>query len=100
MTQDMAGEAGDGALPRLRPELLVERGATSRDHGAGWVVYDPVQHRHFQIDQTSYEVLSLWTVCETADALIVRAARDFGANVTREQIEALAAFLETNELCI
>ncbi len=90
---------GDSLLPELRPELSIERGAASRDSGGGWVIYDPVRHRHYQIDQTSYELLALWSQCATAEALTAAAAERFGATVSSEQIDDFVKFLEINQLC-
>ena len=96
------GEPGQGQdqpiLPELRPELSVQRGSNSRDSGIGWMIYDPVQHRHFQIDQSLYELLSVWPECRTVDELVALAGERFDAHVDLEQVGAFVQFLESNHL--
>lgn len=83
-------------LPRLRSELSLQRGAVTREGNRGWMIYDPVQHRYFQIDETSFELLSLWPEHSDADQLIAAASERFGSRVDKPQIEEFVTFLQTN----
>ncbi|MGI9408684.1 MAG: HlyD family efflux transporter periplasmic adaptor subunit [Hyphomicrobiaceae bacterium] len=87
-------------LPALRPELNLLRGAPTREGDAGWLIYDPVQHRYVQIDQSSYELLSIWQDCNEIDDLIDAAQGKFGSKFNREQIERFIAFLEEGCLTV
>ena len=85
-------------LPRLRSELSLQRGAVTREGNRGWMIYDPVQHRYFQIDETSFELLSLWSEYEDADDLIAAAAGRFGSRVDKREIEEFVNFLQLDLL--
>lgn len=85
-------------LPRLRSELSLQRGAVTREGNSGWLIYDPVQHRFFQIDETLFELLSLWSEHEDADSLIADASSKFGSQVETAQIKEFVEFLQLNGL--
>ncbi|MGI9424840.1 MAG: biotin/lipoyl-binding protein [Hyphomicrobiaceae bacterium] len=87
-------------LPALRPELSIIRGSSSRAGEAGWLIYDPVQHRYFQIDQASYELLSVWPACSDADALAEAAETRFGLKVGQGQIQEFIEFVHQNCLVV
>ncbi|MEM8974483.1 MAG: peptidase, partial [Pseudomonadota bacterium] len=97
-----AGEHDQGdeplKLPQLRSELSLRLGAASEDGSNGWLIYDPVQHRYFQIDQTAYELLSVWPQCQDADALIAAVAARFATSVEPLQIHELVRFLVESNL--
>ncbi|MEM9357576.1 MAG: biotin/lipoyl-binding protein [Pseudomonadota bacterium] len=97
-----AGEHDQGdeplKLPQLRSELSLRLGAASEDGSNGWLIYDPVQHRYFQIDQTAYELLSVWPQCQDANALIDAVAGRFATTVELLQIQELVQFLVESNL--
>lgn len=98
--QPGASKHGDAqlTLPPLRAELSLRLGAASEDGSGGWLIYDPVQHRYFQIDQTAHELLSVWSQCTDANALIDAVAAKFATNVELQQIKQLVEFLVENNL--
>ena len=85
-------------LPELRPELSLRLGAATEDGGSGWLIYDPVQHRYYQIDQTSYELLSVWSEQHDVNSLLSAVAEKFATKVETRQVEKLLEFLIESNL--
>ena len=63
-----------------------------------WMLYDPLRHRYFQIDRMAFAVLGVWTAAETAASLYQHVARAGRESLTREDVDRIVAFAETNEL--
>jgi putative peptide zinc metalloprotease protein len=79
-------------LPRLREDLVLSRGATS------WLIYDPLRHRFVEIDQATFDVLSLWRSHTTATTLAQAVTARSGRPVDATETARLAQFLEANAL--
>ena len=92
-----AGEGGLEQLPKLRDELIFM--ADGEAHlGAGGTILDPVRQAYFRIGPEAHQLLSLWSRCRTADALMAEACSRFGLVVERAQLDGLLRFLERNAL--
>jgi putative peptide zinc metalloprotease protein len=85
-------------LPRLRPDLELLEGAPSPSGEPTWVVRDPLQNKYIQIDRATYEVLSVWSQCETRAELSARLGRDRRLARDDAQVEQLIDFLTLNQL--
>ena len=47
-------------MPALREEIALFEGARGADGQPGWTLHDPVRNLFFQLDWTSFELLSRW----------------------------------------
>ncbi len=94
-----AAATGDKAtLPTLREDLELREGAVTAEGAPSWLIYDPLQHRYFQIDRTTFEVLSLWRKHPTLSALTEAVQAAFGNHLETSEIEQLGDFLKKNRL--
>ena len=96
--QTQSPEADDQPLPSLRRELSLFSSALTRDAGNSWVIYDPAQHRYTQIDQRTYELLSLWPDCDDVAELKSAARARYGIRIDTADATDLIGFLEANGL--
>lgn len=88
---------GGERLPQLRAELQILNDSQGDD---GAVLFDPLRMRYFRIDRVAAELLSQWTFHATA-ADIARAVDErFGTLVTLDEIEAVSAFLSSNQMVV
>lgn len=94
-----ATSAGGFTLPDLRSDLRLHEGSPDRDGGASWLVYDPVRHRYFQLDQESCDLLSIWSPIDIA-AFTKRASEQLHRPVAQDEVQALVTFLFANNLTI
>lgn len=53
-------EQHQGFLPPLRSELALNPSAPARDGKPRWTIYDPIQHKYYQIDENAFLMLSHW----------------------------------------
>ena len=63
-----------------------------------WMLYDPLRHKYFQIDRIAFAVLGAWTSAETGASLYQHLARAGSETLTRDDVDRIVAFAETNEL--
>lgn len=98
MTAAMPAALDNRRLPELREDLELRSGTQSALGGAGYLIYDALRHKYIQIDAMTFAILSLWKTHATAAALSESGSRALGFTVSREEIDRLAAFLETNQL--
>lgn len=98
MQQQAPPPAGPLPLPELRQELRLERGADTLNGAPTWLVIDPVANRYIQIDETAYQLLSIWAEGRTAAALAVLAQERFAITVSDKEIGDLAIFLGSSNL--
>jgi putative peptide zinc metalloprotease protein len=83
-------------LPELRQDLRVERAASDASGTECWLIVDSTQHRYVQIDVTAYRLLSRWQSDMTYQALADCVVRDFGHQVSSEEIGAFVNFIAQN----
>ena len=86
-------------LPPLRPELRVIPAARDRGRGRGWLVHDPVRHRHFRIRPEMARLLSCWDA-GTVGGVIAAMARRFDQACEPEDVLAAAEFLVRHGLVV
>ncbi len=96
MTAAVSRDAG--LLPTLREDLELREGATTAEGAPSWLIYDPLQHRYFQIDRMTFEVLSLWRRNATLPTLAAAVETSFGHRLETAEIEQLTEFLKINRL--
>ena len=86
----------DAVLPALRSELRLMPGIREVNGLKTWLIFDPVRHQYYQIDNKTRLILSYWSRSkpgEIADRLMAH-------DVTLEDIESLVRFLWLNSLTI
>ena len=86
------------ALPKLRSELDLIKGAPAVTGEATWLIQDPLQNRFIQIDQPTYEVFSLWTDCSTAMELLAQVRARGNVDIDADDITTLIEFAVRNKL--
>ena len=79
----------NAALPPVRTELQLLPGIREVNGLMSWLIFDPVRHNYYQIDEKYYAMLQHWE-CGTA-GLLVDLLKHKG--VTLEDIESLLRFL-------
>ena len=90
----------EDTLPPLRQELRLEAGATRPDGSVAWMLHDPVQHSHFELDPLDIALLARWTTggCER---LLAQCRADPAlppTEVLRPHLHGLLAFLTEHRL--
>ncbi len=88
------------ALPELRPELRLLRGATSPTGAPTWIIHDLVQNRFIQIDSITYQILSAWTPGASIDDLIATLSKSVDFVLDPTDIEKLLQFIQRNKLAL
>ncbi len=91
------GQEQPVSMPRLRLELQLNRGAALQDGSPGWMLFDPVRHKYFQLNQDDITLLKYWSLGDPA-TIAQRAGQDIGRPVQIEEIEDFFKFLLSNGL--
>ena len=94
------GSGTAAALIPLREDLRLMPGPVSPSGAGSWLVYDPIQHRYFQVDQRTRDLLGLWPKVQTACALLDAAERHFDGTIAPQDIEQLIAFAGQHHLTV
>lgn len=92
-----AGKPGELLAP-LRQDLKLMRPDGVGGVPQHWLIYDATRHRYFEIDQTTFEVLSVWRGGMTLDALVAAVGQRFGKRIETADVEALRRFAAANFL--
>ena len=87
-------------LGAIREELQLLKGAPTISGKPTWVIFDPVQHRYFEIDFEVFETLTLWNRFDNAVDLINAAMAEQGRVLSRSSIMAISQFIHTNNLSV
>jgi putative peptide zinc metalloprotease protein len=90
-------QLGPPPLPALRQDLRILPGAPLPSGAPGWVVFDPVRHRYFQIGRAVLELLGEWAP-GSPSALAARMKARTGREPSGDEIESLRRFLVGHEL--
>lgn len=98
MTPATTGEAL--TLTDIREELQLMKGAPTISGKPTWLIFDPVQHRYFEIDFTIYQILSLWNRSSNADDLVEAAKSRFGSDLDHDKVRQVAHFIDINNLAV
>ncbi len=83
-------------IAALRDDLEVAPAAALTTGQQAWVIYDPVQHRHVQIDRETKDLLSIWRAGLTVAEVSAAAQAKLGLDIGDEQILRLDSFLRQN----
>lgn len=86
------------ALPALRSELTLIKGAPTATGEATWLIHDPLQNRFIQIDRPAYEVFSYWADCRTIPELLAKVQAHGTIEIDQEDISGLVQFANRNKL--
>jgi len=92
----MAGTVS-GALPALREELLLHRAPPNHDGSPAWTLEDPGRGLFFQIGWAEAEMLARWRL-GSADAIANAAAGETTLDLSADDVEDFAKFLQANSL--
>ncbi len=84
-------------LPKIRMELQLTKGATLQDGSPGWMLFDPVRHKYFQLSQDDVTLLNLWPEGDI-QSIATKAMQIFGRPLHNEEIEEFFKFLVSNGL--
>jgi putative peptide zinc metalloprotease protein len=90
--------AKDPPLPKLRDDLTLVEGATTRDGEPSWLIHDALQHRHFQIDAAAHEILAAWGHCKTVDELVTLVQKRGELDICGKDVGDLIDFVSRNKL--
>lgn len=83
-------------LPAIRAELKILPGIREINGLKTWLIFDPVRHEYFQIDEKSHEILRNWS---TGTAATIKSVAK-NKNITIEDVESLLRFLWINSLTV
>ena len=84
-------------LSPLREELSVHPAGLNHEGERYWVIEDPVNHRFYELDIRSYEILRAWPEADVA-IIAARASEKSGFTVSVEEVAEFAEFLEQSQL--
>ena len=90
--------AADSKLPHLREDLQLMKGAPAITGKPTWLIFDPVAHRYFLVDQDAFRLLSIWNRFLSVDQLRTAAEAELGTSVTDQRIGELVSFVGRNNL--
>jgi len=85
-------------LPPLREDIEIMQGAPDSSGAETWVIHDPLQHRYFQIDRATYNLLSLWQPGRSLTDIAEIAKRQAKININEDHIARLVEFARLNNL--
>lgn len=85
-------------LPKLRQELQISPGRKNLNGEPTWLLYDPLRHRYIQIDETTFEVLSLWPHSRTGSELIAAINNKFKKALDPSTVAQFIEFAKVNAL--
>lgn len=85
-------------IGKVREDLQLLKGAPTIVGKPTWLIFDPVQHRYFEIDFEVFELLSLWNRFETSQQLIEAAWREQSRKLSMSRIQDIMRFLDQNNL--
>ncbi|MCP4182166.1 MAG: hypothetical protein GY761_02450 [Hyphomicrobiales bacterium] len=85
-------------LPVLRDDISIRAGAPDRNGVSNWVVYDPLQHRYFQINRETRDLIAILQTRKTAAELISIARHELKTKIDHTQVERLLEFLQNRQL--
>ncbi|UTW06974.1 HlyD family efflux transporter periplasmic adaptor subunit [Pseudomonas benzenivorans] len=85
------------SLPKLREELDLFPGPRLSDGQPSWTLHDPVRNLFFQLDWSSFEILSRWALGDAA-RIVSSIRAETTLHIDTPDVEAFAAFLQKNQL--
>ncbi|MCP4936113.1 MAG: HlyD family efflux transporter periplasmic adaptor subunit [bacterium] len=85
-------------LPQLRDDIDISQGAPGDAESSTWIIHDPLQHRFFQIDAATRDLLTFWKPGCTPAEMIEIAQQQGGFTITEGQVIKLIEFASMNNL--
>ncbi|MEM7303836.1 MAG: hypothetical protein AAF468_22395, partial [Pseudomonadota bacterium] len=98
MSQSDKNGDNAAALPRLRTDLEIKHRGKEQDGSNTYTIFDPVQRKHFHINETSHKMLTMWNMCSSIDALVDLLARAHQFERDPVKIEKMLSFLRVSGL--
>ncbi len=100
MTQAAPCEAPapSAQLPRLRSDIVIE---VIHEHDSPFIsaiVTDPLRATYYRLAWPESAVVLAWQQATTSDALMQRLAIEMGARVSSDEVKAVVAFAQANQL--
>jgi len=92
----MSESTANESLPALRQELQILPGIREVNGLKTWLIFDPLRHQYYQIDDKSRSILMLWDLGNTGE---IMKRLQFSA-ITPEDIKNLLLFLWANSLTV
>jgi len=92
----MSSISPDARLPKLRTDLKILPGINEVNGSKSWLIFDPLRHQYFQIDDKSRWILQHWEG-STCGEIVERLKSRF---VTLGDIESLLRFLWSSSLTL
>ena len=86
----------DAALPKLRQEIQILPGIKEVNGTKSWLIFDPVRHQYFQIDDKSRLILENWH-SQNCGEIVEKLQSHF---VSLDDIESLIRFLWASSLTL
>lgn len=83
-------------LQPLREELSVHPAAPAVDGTPRWVIEDPIVHRFYELDWSSFEILRRWSL--PADQIVSEINTTTALQLTLEDVDALQTYLAKSQL--
>jgi putative peptide zinc metalloprotease protein len=93
-------QAQSKPLPKLREDLVVSQGPDSSLGQPTWLIYDPLRHRFVDIDQPTFEILSLWRYHATLESLAAAVAARTQRPSDMKELEQLVTFFTSSSLTL
>ena len=85
-------------LPQLRDDIELLEGTPDGAGSAMWIIHDPLQHRYFQIDRATRDLIVCWQPgCSPADMADI-VSNEAGLTVGEDQIVKLVEFVRLSYL--
>jgi putative peptide zinc metalloprotease protein len=93
----LALASDNSALPPLREDLQLLRGAPAADGSPTWTIHDVLSNRYFRIGRLAMEMLKRWSLAE-ADKILQRVGSETTLKPSSHDLNALVQFLHSNNL--
>jgi len=84
------------SLPALRQELQILPGIREVNGLRTWLIFDPLRHQYYQIDDKSRSILMLWNLGDASEIT----KRLHSDSITSDDIKSLLLFLWSNSLTL
>ena len=83
-------------LRPLREELSVHPAAPGPDGAPRWVIEDPITHRFYELDWSSFEILRRWSL--PPEQIVIEINAQTSLNLSLEDVEAVHEYLAKSQL--
>lgn len=97
MDRILEKEVAEEALPPLRDDLEIVKGAPLSSGAPSWVIYDRASDKYFEIGREILDQLSMWSI-GSVEKLSKALGRESGRDVSPDEIKTTIHFLMSNSL--